>query len=235
VDSPTYKRLSASLAVAFLGMLFFGLTPSTAGEVTSNNLKQWLILFVHLLPSFNFLKIYGFNELGNLPSGVIASVTNLIKVNKISSAVYAALSAVLMIFVLYFLRNPAPVIEKAFSVTADATLTRLGRSVGFLLFLLSVSCFSLKDGADRGRLAYSTFKTLNIASCLASLASIRTVLSLNKLAADAAAAAAESGKKAAAKGVTQVQLNQSATTSVILVLGILAAISGFHALTAKKE
>ena len=178
---------------------------------------------IQLLPAVAFFKLYGTSTLPDIIPGMISGVTSLFQPDNINSALYSIISAATMVYGIIAVVNPAAIASVMLVHQADTFTRLIIQAVGAANYLMSIICFTLKDAADRGRLGFSTFKTLNIAVCLTCLGKIGSNYYVNATA------------PATAAGVKQSLLTRFSWIAMISVYGTLALVSGINAIIAKKE
>ena len=204
----------------------------------------WLSSIMQLMPTIAFLKLYGMSTLSDIVPGVLSGISSVFQPDNLNSVFYSLFTVVTMIIAVSAWITPSTMASAMLAPGADNFSYFLIRCVACMMFMTSITCFTLKDAADRGRLGFSTFKTLNIGLCAAAIARIGNMLYLARMTAAAAPApavtTAASSKTAAT--ATKVIVEQSAGLmtqrgwiTTFVLFGSLALVSGYNAITAKKN
>jgi len=180
----------------------------------------------HLLPAVSFFKLYGTSTLGGIVPGIIAGISSVFQPDTISSGIYSIFTVATLCYGLYAFCCPDKFASFLFTFPTDA-FTEYGiRAFASMVILISTACFTLKDAADRGRLGFSTFKTLNFAVALASIAKFASTWYVCEMASRVAEAAGEE--------LVCMMTTAGGASSMGLFL-FLGLFCGFHAITAKKN
>ena len=208
------------------------------------NLGTWISSIMQLMPTVAFLKLYGTSTLSDIIPGVLSGISSVFQPDNLNAVFYSLLTVVTMIVAVCACISPSTMASAILAPGADSFSYFFIRCVACKMFLISIVCFTLKDAADRGRLGFSTFKTLNIGLCAAAIAKIGNGLYLARVTAAAtpvpAVAAAASSKAAAAATKVIVEQNTELMTQFgwitkFIIFGSLALVSGYNAIAAKRN
>eukprot|EP00210_Caulerpa_lentillifera_P006812 g6511.t1 len=168
LDSSTYKRLAFVLATT-MNLVIVARSWSLYEGIAINTIGVWLTTLAQLLPTVAFLKLYGVSTLEGVVPGIISGVSSLFKSESVSSGIYSTLTALTMIYGLFAFCFPQRMATFMFAIPTDAYSRLMMMVFGAMIILISTICFTLKDAADRNRLGFTTFKTLNASVSLASI------------------------------------------------------------------
>ena len=220
----------------FFYMSFHGFAPPTVGT--------WFSSIIQVMPTIAFLKLYGTSTLSDIVPGVLSGIRSVFQPDNLNAVFYSLFTVVTMIIAVGAWITPSTMASALLAPGADNFSYFVIQCAACMMFMTSITCFTLKDAADRGRLGFSTFKTLNIGLCAAGIARIVNALYLAGVTAAAAPAPAvtTAASSKAAAAATKVIVEQSAGLmtqrgwiTTFVLFGSLALVSGYNAITAKKN
>lgn len=217
--SPVYKRLSFSLALNFgvVGLLLvFGPDKGIQGTT-----RLWLLALMTFLPSIPFFKFYGAKTLQEIIQGVTSGASSVINPENVLAGIYSVFTAVTLGCGIMMIFRPEASLSYVFGNLFGNFAQYLTQCLGLQMYLLSIACFTLKDASDRNRLGYTTYKNLSTGVCLTSVAMISTTIYLAKY-----------GPKLAN---LLVKPSKNSWIFMLTLFGLLALVSGYNTITAKRE
>eukprot|EP00210_Caulerpa_lentillifera_P008927 g8518.t1 len=225
LDSPTYKRLSFVVALA-LTLVTGAMLWSMSKGVAFSNVSVLLSTTAHLLPAVAFYRLYGARTLGEIIPGFLSGIGSVFQPDTISSGIYSIFSVATLGYGLLAFCAPKRLSSLLFTFPTDVFSEFAIRSFGALLMLLSIVLYTLKDAADRNRLGFTTFKTLNFAVAFASIAKFSSAWYVCEMASRVAEAA---GAETVCMMTTA---GGASSMGLFLFLGLYC---GYHAITEKKN
>ena len=220
MNTPTAKRLAFAFTFALAGMGYCKVPYLLQGHPMAAQ-GVYISSFIQLLPLVTFFRVYGLDTLREVIPGTVASILSILRPKNLNSALYSFLSVGFMAQAMASILFPTRMMSMMFGEPPSAFLVFLFQISGFMKYLLSIVCFTLKDGVEKGCLGAGPFRVLNLSVWYAATAVILRMVYAQTV--------------NVAAGTESISLSPEAWFTTFALFGTLAIVSGFNAVGTTKK